>query len=475
MQFVDLLNQPIKDLKVLLHADGESAEHVTNSEGEVPLVEVKRESSKVKVEIETVAGKIKHIATVSPRGNTTYVRLHSPKLAVQSQLRTHEGKPPALATSPSASPVAAPPSAIASATPATAADSSASKPKAAKPPGTVTDTRSAAGHPVQEVALECPNKLNLRLLQNFIYHDYIVAAANRAGMVPQAIAAIMHAEAATIFTIVEEPQKDKKTKKPLLDKKGNPVIKRVRKDTLVWDPKSASPKSSARGMTQFLDATWIEMTLTNETFLNDRAKKEGWLTTTTVTIKHKHGEETKEVPAFKLDNGTFVTAGEKLSIAKKLSSKPYLTKRATASDGNLQKVLDLGFEAEYSIHTAVDYVMQNFAMLRRNKFKLDTINDGEKAKIAYLAHHLGPTDVVRFINDPMTAEQAENLLKNQMNEAKAAEKAKVQGNDYLLAHRDWLNGFINDRIDLVKYTCKTEDALVVRELLPITIAIRATP
>lgn len=475
MQFVDVLNRPIKDLMVMLHSDGETVEHVTNSEGEVPPVEVKSESSKVKVEVKTVAGKSKHIATVSPRGANTYVRLHSPKLAVQSQLRTHEGKPPAPATPPPAAPVAAHPAAIASATPVTAADSPASKPKTTTPPGTVTDTRSAAGHPVQEVSLECPNKLNLRLMQNFIYHDYIVAAANRAGMVPQAIAAIMNAESATIFTIVEEPQKDKKTKKSLLDKKGNPVVKRVRKDTLVWDPKSASPKSSARGMTQFLDGTWIEMTLTNGTFLNDRAKKEGWVTTITVTIKHKHGEETKEVPAFKLANGTFVTAGEKISIAKKLSSKPYLMHWATASDGNLQKVLDLRFEAEYSIHTAVDYVMQNFAMLRRSKFKLDTINDGEKAKIAYLAHHLGPTDVVRFINDTMTAEQAEKLLKNQMNVTSAEDRANKEDGDYLAAHRKWLNAFINSRIDLVKYTCKAEDALVVRELIPITIAIRATP
>lgn len=473
MQFVDVLNQPIKDLKVMLHLDGETVEHVTNSEGEVPPVEVKNESSKVKVEVKTVAGKSKHIATVSPRGDNTYVRLHSPKLAVQSQLRTHEGKPPAPAAPPPTAPAPVPPAATVSAAPAAAAETPASKPKTATPPGTVTDTRSAAGHPVQEVSLECPNKLNLRLMQNFTYHDYIVAAANRAGMIPQAIAAIMNAEAATIITIEEIPVFNKKTGKPALDKKGKPVIKRIPKNTGVWDPNSASPRSSARGMTQFLDATWIEMTMTDGTFLNARVKKEGWLTTTTITIKHKKSEETKVVPAFKLENGSFVTPG-KHSIAAQLSSKPHLTGRAKASDGNLQKILDLRFEAEYAIHTAVDYAMQNLAMLKKNNFKLDTLNDGEKAKIAYLAHHLGPGDVKAFINDTMTADHAEYLLKAQVGADGAAKRAEKNKNDYLAAHRAWLDDFINDRISTTKYMCKADDAPTVRTLLDTTIAIRVT-
>jgi hypothetical protein len=292
-------------------------------------------------------------------------------------------------------------------------------------------------------------------------------------MIPQAIAAIMNAEAATIITIEEIPVFNKKTGKPALDKKGKPVIKRIPKNTGVWDPNSASPRSSARGMTQFLDATWIEMTMTDGTFLNARAKKEGWLTTTTITIKHKKSEETKEVPAFKLENGSFVTPG-KHSIAAQLSSKPYLTGRAKAGDGNLQKILDLRFEAEYAIHTAVDYAMQNLAMLKKNNFKLDTLNDGEKAKIAYLAHHLGPGDVKAFINNTMTAEHAEYLLKAQVGADSAAKKAEKNKNDYLAAHREWLDDFINERISTTKYMCKADDAPTVRTLLDTTIAIRAT-
>ncbi|AMP05791.1 LysM peptidoglycan-binding domain-containing protein [Collimonas pratensis] len=492
MQFVDLLNQPIKDLKVKLHSDGETAEHVTNSDGEVPPVEVKSKSSTVKVEVETISGKSKHIATVSPRGASTYVRLHSPKLAVQSQLRTHEGKPPTSAAPPAApSPVAAasaPPASAAPAPPATApassaaaANSSASKPSATTPPGTVTDTRSAAGHPVQEVTLECPNKLNLKLLQNFSYYKYIVDAGNRAGMIPQAIAAIMNAESATIVTLVDVPIFNKKTGKPALDKKGNPVVKKKPMDTLVWDPNSASPRSSARGMTQFVDGTWIEMMMTDGTFLNARAKKEGWLTTTTITAtvisKHKKTEETKVVPAFKLENGNFVTATVKpkrRSIAQLLASRPYVTGRATSSDGNLQTILDLRFQAEYAIQTAVDYAMQNLAMLKKAEFKIDSLNDGEKAKIAYLAHHLGPSDVKDFINNTMTATHAQYLLIAQVGEDSAADKAAENHNNYLTAHRTWLNDFINSRIEIVKYMCKTDAAPAVRALLEVTIAIRAT-
>ena len=44
--------------------------------------------------------------------------------------------------------------------------------------------------------------------------------------------------------------------------------------------------------------------------------------------------------AFKLADGKFVTKTAERSLVQVLSSKPYLTARATASDANLQNLLD---------------------------------------------------------------------------------------------------------------------------------------
>jgi hypothetical protein len=93
---------------------------------------------------------------------------------------------------------------------------------------------------------------------------------------PQAIAAIMNAEAATLVVKRQIPKTDKKGK-PVLGKDGKPTFKIIKENTGEWDAKSASPLSSARGMTQFLDASWIDEALTNGTFLNARLNKEGWL------------------------------------------------------------------------------------------------------------------------------------------------------------------------------------------------------
>lgn len=166
-----------------------------------------------------------------------------------------------------------------------------------------------------------------------------------------------------------------------------------------------------------------------------------------------------------------VTAAPKRSLARVLSSKPYITARATASDENLQKVLDLRFEAEYAIQTAVDYGMQNLKGLEHAGFKISSLNDGEKAKIIYLTHHLGLADAKAFINN-VTAEHAQYLLEQQVGAAGAKTKAALTSNDYLLAHRTWLDNFINGKIILVDKMCDKSKADKVRSLVDITEALR---
>jgi hypothetical protein len=81
------------------------------------------------------------------------------------------------------------------------------------------------------VAVECPNTNNLRLGTNFKYRDIILAAGNRSGYKPQAIAAIMNAEAATIVTTELLPVIGKDGN-PVIDKKtGRPKVRKLTRNT----------------------------------------------------------------------------------------------------------------------------------------------------------------------------------------------------------------------------------------------------
>jgi len=450
LQFVDALNVPIQALKVRIEHLGEQIEYLTDGGGKVPAVELKQADAKAKISVERFEGGWKEVAHITASSDATAVRLRSPKVALDSSMRPHEG--------------GAQPAAVKKLPPAE--------------PGEVTETRSPAGNPVQQVALECPNPNNLRLGPNFKYRDIILAAAERSKMSPQSIAAIMNAEAAKITITHKDPIMDKKTGKQAVGKDGKPRFKTWIENTGEWNARSASPLSSARGMTQFLDTSWVDLAFSEGTYLNQHAKKEGWITTTVTSnvVKTKKGKTVvattvqKTVPAFKLANNTFVT---KAPLAKTLSQKPYITGRATANDGNLQKLLDLRFEAEYAIHTAVDYGVENLNALTSAGFKVSSLNDGEKAKIVYLAHHLGLADAKAFINNTMGASHAQYLLENQVGEDNASDRADAEDGDYLAAHRKWLKKFIDEQIDLIPKMCDPSKASSVRDLISITEAIRA--
>lgn len=164
-----------------------------------------------------------------------------------------------------------------------------------------------------------------------------------------------------------------------------------------------------------------------------------------------------------------MTASRGRSLARVLSSKPYLTGRA--SDGNLQALLDLRYEPEYAIHTAVDFGIQKMAGLRATGYAVDWLSDGEKAKVIYLCHHLGIGDAKNFISNTITATRAQYLLEQQIRVKPAAQKAADEGGDYLAAHRKWLDNFINTKVVFEKFIC-SGSAPQVRTLFSICEAIK---
>ncbi|MEL7681601.1 peptidoglycan-binding protein [Citromicrobium bathyomarinum] len=164
-----------------------------------------------------------------------------------------------------------------------------------------------------------------------------------------------------------------------------------------WNLMSRNPRSSAAGLGQFLSGTWIGMAQKPGTWLYDVARQKGWLT----------------------ESGRV----------------------APAARGSL---LALRYDATASINSIADYATSNIATIRRSGVR--TGDDPQAlARIAYLGHHLGPGDAIRYLKGGLAEGRATVLLKAQIGSASARERIARTG-DAAQAHRDWLNGYIARKI-----------------------------
>lgn len=434
------LGKPIPNLKVAIEVGSERSEHLTDAKGELPALSLEDKDKEVKIFVEKSSGGWKKISELTASDEGTSVTLQSPKTAVESKSAIHDG-------------------------PAQTFNTDKPAPMA---PGTTEEKRSSNGNPVKSISLECPNADNLRLQDNAKYRDIILAAGKRSGICPQAIAAIMNAEADTIKYEEQVPIINPKTKQQAVDKNGKLKFVKKKVFTTEWNTRSASTRSSARGMTQFVDGSWIGQATIPGTYLNVRAVSEGWITETTITVKHGKKTRTQKVMAFKLADGGLVTPIPKKTLAQTLNTGVYFSGRATAKDENLQKMMDLRYEPDFAIHTAVDYGMQNLAGLAEKGIKTSHLPDAEKAKLIYLTHHLGLDDAVAFIRRKMSASHAKELYITQVGPAEAADQAEKFDDDYLTAHRDWLGGFIDVKINLSQKMCNASSLVAPRSLITLT-------
>lgn len=432
-QFRDALQRPIAGMPVSVLVASDKYEAHTDHHGCIAALAIPHQAPPVTVSVAKVAGGEKTIATIESHLADQHIVLTSPKVKVTTQLRKHEG------------PATVDPTPVPTA------------------PGTERSTRDSAGHPVHEIALECPNPQNLKLLANHKYRDIVIAAAKRHGLSPQTVTAIMNAEAAKKIETVVQPVIDPKTKKQKTDKHGKGITKTIKRSTGEWDSQSSNPRSSARGMTQFLDSSWLDLAFNKESHLHQKLKKSGFLTYTEITTGKGKNAKKKTVAAFKLANGTLVT---KQPLAVTLRSKKYIPRAAQASDANLQTVLDWRFDPEQAIHSAVDYGAQNLAGLQAKNFDVNSLSDSDKAKVIYLCHHLGIGDAQKFIQKTISESHAQYLLEQQVGTESADDRAEKAGS-HLTAHRKWLNQFVNDNIVTSEHMCSSKEAIQANELLAI--------
>ena len=276
--------------------------------------------------------------------------------------------------------------------------------------------------------------------------------------------------------------------KPVFDKKTGEAKTFRKRDTSEWDERSkAFGDSSATGMTQFLDGSWISLAFTEGTRLNQWVRGKGWLTTTTVeNVRKKKVRDAKTkklkvvedkikitVPAFMLSNGSFATSRKTMGFAQTLSCKPYMAGRRTASDKHLQEILDLRYVPEHAIFAAVDYADLNMKGLAQAGYPVASLNDADKAKVMYLCHLLGLGDAIKFIEKTLTEKRSEDLLKRQVNASKAEEYYTKNGKSWITAFRDWVQEVVNRKIQITNFMCDKSDTPLARDVLVIADALKS--
>ena len=192
-------------------------------------------------------------------------------------------------------------------------------------------------------------------------------AAARTGVAPQALVAILDAEAAR-------------------DKQGQ------------WQVAARNPRSTAMGLGQFLARTWVEEAERAGTWLHDEAKARGWLN----------------------------AAGKVAEAAR-------------------QPLLALRADARAAIETVADYARHNLLYLEKKGVALPQ-DAKAQAQLAYLGHHLGAGDALRFVQGKISETRGAYLLAAQIGE-KAAQKRIAAAGDGATAHRLWLQSYIGRHVE----------------------------
>ncbi len=160
-----------------------------------------------------------------------------------------------------------------------------------------------------------------------------------------------------------------------------------------WLTFSRNPRSSAAGLGQFLSGTWISEAERPGTWLHEIAGARGWL--------NDHGRVSSEARS---------------------------------------ALLQLRYDGDTAIQAVADYARSNLDQLRAAGVAVGTSIES-LAQSAYVGHHLGLGDAVRFLKGELSSDRAHKLLKAQIGGA-AAEQRIADAGDAVRAHRDWLLGYV---------------------------------
>ncbi|MGF3022359.1 peptidoglycan-binding protein [Methylobacterium aquaticum] len=217
---------------------------------------------------------------------------------------------------------------------------------------------------------------DLSLGPNEIYKDFLIEAMTRTGIDAAAIAALISAEAAKLPN-------------------GQ------------WNKDSKAGTSSAAGLTQFIESTWLGEAERPQTLLNEVGRAEGLVTAANAIV-----------------------AGRKAEL------------------------LALRFDPRLSIVAAAEYGMFNLDALMKAGLVDNEIGDDEKARFIYLAHHEGLSGAKAFLKG--TKAYSFSDLVTQVGASKAQALVNAANGDTTLAYRTWLNRYLDQNIQPSRFRTSPE-------------------
>lgn len=164
-----------------------------------------------------------------------------------------------------------------------------------------------------------------------------------------------------------------------------------------WQAYSRNTRSSAAGLGQFLSSTWLGEARREGTWLNAIASERGWL-----------------------------------------------DQRGRIRPGARSDLLALRYDPVASIEATADYARANLDGLRKAGVSVGQSVEAV-AHAAYLGHHLGQGDAVRFYRGEIGGERARVLLSAQIGSDKASRRIAAAGNA-VSAHRTWLLDYVGRNV-----------------------------
>ena len=277
----------------------------------------------------------------------------------------------------------------------TSARKAAAAPSKPTPAPVLKQTRVEGGQPTQVIGALFTEE-NLRLTPaNEKYRKIILDVSKRHDMTPQAMAAVINAEAAQT---------------------GDGE----------WNANSRASTSSAAGLTQFLNDSWLDMATEPRSLVNQKLKREnGYEQVNAAYAENAKGRRYLDYIYGKI--------GEKTT---RIDSEP---------------VLALRFDPEMSIDTGALYAVKNLETMKRLGVDATSLPSDEKAKVMYIAHHEGAGGAVAVIKGTLTEERAKKLFVDNVPAGKQKDYLERFNGSYKNAYVHFLLTYTDSKISVTNF------------------------
>lgn len=294
------------------------------------------------------------------------------------------------------------------------------------------------------------------------YRPGILLAAQRTGLDPAAIAAIINAEAA--------PLSDRKMREKLTDEAfranhtdrdwdKNPLSSKTPADAALikewkqlyassaWDERSYNTLSGAAGLTQFLASTWKFEAKRRGTYLNSVAKEKGYIGTdgalvsSTVNdlLELRYDPTLSIVAAAEYDKFTFDRVSRETVKDVKAVDSVFFARHSTRDF--VKQPLNGAKDAE---------LIKEWKELSRSQpgkpLVPKDLTDDQKARYLYLCHHEGESGAIQFLSGSLTDARAQQLLKYNVPDQSKQDALVKEHGSLSKAYIQWLWSYIDSHI-----------------------------